>query len=758
MKLSPLLLLVFILCMLQGNAQEFQKKYTNLGDEFQYNSFTTLSDTSIAVISINYTNPMGPQFLKLDKAGNVTANKKFSIVGMSAAQATLTYSPGIIEGSNKSLTIAYASASTQGDINGLKILQIDSNSNLMWSKRLPGGNTNQHSNLTKIGHKYYGITNICDDSVGADNLTYQKCGIVICGLNENGSTIFSNKYFGPFTEMRPGHYITKNRNGNLVVCAPLSLKQNSSSWPNLHGTILELDTFGNVLKSLNVTNTFLSSITQDEHGNYLLVGMLDAGNSMRYFVSLLSENFNPIWTKIYFEADAVDRIKAHTENDTIYVFSKHESNYYLNLIGTKLDYNGNGIESYNYSYRSSLTLSFDKSVNGNFLIGDLLFDSNQRHFLLRSSKSIDDMAICPTLHMCAPKLLDTQLQIVPVNIEVQSHIVVDVSMQESTCQTTVADYCVDGGILDASFTLAKDTFCSGEQFDLKSNLQLLSGESVWQITGPDNFMYMVKDTLGIKLDKAGSYTVLHLHKVAFCTDSFSRTITILGGASTVSITTCDTIRAAQISNCPFNWPDGSSDSIYIATNSGTWNISAQCAVCTSNVAVHINVTPKPYLLEKATDICEGKTLPYTLIGQYISDALWADGSTGTSYSFDSAGTYALMLYNNGCTQADTLSVNMIDCRTCDLYLPNAFTPNGDGNNDAFGAYTNCTQIIQFSLQVFNRWGEKVYETNDLDAAWDGTHKDQAAPEATYVYYVSISYNTATDAETRKYKGSVMLIR
>jgi gliding motility-associated-like protein len=331
-------------------------------------------------------------------------------------------------------------------------------------------------------------------------------------------------------------------------------------------------------------------------------------------------------------------------------------------------------------------------------------------------------------------------------------------MDERPTHTTIEDYCIPVGVLDASFTLAKDTFCSVEGFDLISNPQLLSGESVWQITGPDNFTYVVKDTLGVKLNKAGSYTILHLHKVAFCTDSFSRNITVLGGSSTVSITTCDTVRASQISNCPFTWPNGSSDSIYVAISNGTWNINTQCAVCTSNVAVQVTVTPKPYLLEKAADVCEGQTLPYTLKGQYITDVLWYDGNTGLSHPFDSAGTYALMLYNKGCTQADTLAVTLLDCRTCDIYLPNAFTPNNDGNNDAFGAYTSCTQIIQFNLQIYNRWGEKVYETNDLDAKWDGRYKGEAAPAATYVYQVGISYTTTNNAETRKYKGSVMLIR
>ena len=758
MKPAPLLLLVFMLCILQSNAQEFQKRYSSNDYSILYNSITALQDSGIAIVNLGFGIPISVIILKLDKYGTVQKEKTFNVKNFNGAETTMSQTPGIVEGDDKSITIAYNSANwTDTAKGGLKILHLDSNLNLLWSKLLPSSNFVQYNNLVSIGNKYYCINNNTDKKI-TNNVSTYRDGLALCGLNSDGSTIFSNKIFGEYTEFPPWQHLTKNNLNNLVVCSQIGPLYAAEKYYYLRGSIIELDTLGNIKRALNIKNTFLTSIEQDEHDNYILAGQVVINDTPRYFISLLDVNFSPIWAKALPDLFAGDKVSTLIDNNEIYVFTKHNSLSGLNTAITKLDYAGNAIASYYSGNNTSIYYGITKSKNGNFVIGDMTNMLPGSGYIFRSTQSINSSVICPYLTVCAPPLRNLNLETAPLALTVEPHYMKDIVIEERPTNTVSEDYCIPVGVLDASFTLAKDTFCSGEAFDLRSNPQLLSGESVWQITGPDNFTYVAKDTLGVKLDKAGSYTILHLHRVAFCTDTFSRSITVLGAPSTISITTCDTIRAAQISNCPFNWPDGSSDSIYIATSNSTWNISTQCAVCTSNVAVQLTVTPKPYLLEKAADICEGKTLPYTLIGQHINDALWADGSTGTSYTFDSAGTYALMLYNNGCMQADTLSVNMIDCRTCDIYLPNAFTPNGDGYNDAFGAYTNCTQIIQFSLQVYNRWGEKVYESNDLNAAWDGTYKGQAAPLDTYVYYVSISYNTATDAETKKYKGSVVLIR
>ena len=88
-----------------------------------------------------------------------------------------------------------------------------------------------------------------------------------------------------------------------------------------------------------------------------------------------------------------------------------------------------------------------------------------------------------------------------------------------------------------------------------------------------------------------------------------------------------------------------------------------------------------------------------------------------------------------------------------IFVPNTFTPNGDGKNDVFKAYGNYLQKL--NMKVFNQWGEKVYETSDVTGGWDGTYKGSQAPVGVYVYVVSA---TMPDGRTISKKGTVNLIR
>lgn len=102
---------------------------------------------------------------------------------------------------------------------------------------------------------------------------------------------------------------------------------------------------------------------------------------------------------------------------------------------------------------------------------------------------------------------------------------------------------------------------------------------------------------------------------------------------------------------------------------------------------------------------------------------------------------------------------------CPLYIPNAFTPNGDNINDRFELRIseNC-ELVKFSLQVFDRWGRMVYQSNSIDAekAWDGRFENEDLQQGVYLFKLSaemVNYNNSK-ADPVKYnkQGSVVLIR
>jgi len=89
-----------------------------------------------------------------------------------------------------------------------------------------------------------------------------------------------------------------------------------------------------------------------------------------------------------------------------------------------------------------------------------------------------------------------------------------------------------------------------------------------------------------------------------------------------------------------------------------------------------------------------------------------------------------------------------------LYAPNAFSPDGDGVNDFFSIKGQGAE--NFSLEVYNRWGQMVYQSDDLNEQWNGEYRGSQVPMGTYVYQVK-AINVSGD-KTMVKKGSVVLVR
>jgi gliding motility-associated-like protein len=116
-------------------------------------------------------------------------------------------------------------------------------------------------------------------------------------------------------------------------------------------------------------------------------------------------------------------------------------------------------------------------------------------------------------------------------------------------------------------------------------------------------------------------------------------------------------------------------------------------------------------------------------------------------------TYNLIAIDeNGCVSEDNVTVNVfVDTL---LWVPNAFSPNGDGSNDIFRVYGKNFKTIEF--KVFNRWGELVFFTTDPSQGWDGTYKGKEMVPGVYVYSIKATY--INDLQSRREKGSFVLVK
>jgi len=98
-------------------------------------------------------------------------------------------------------------------------------------------------------------------------------------------------------------------------------------------------------------------------------------------------------------------------------------------------------------------------------------------------------------------------------------------------------------------------------------------------------------------------------------------------------------------------------------------------------------------------------------------------------------------------------VKVVKCPESAIFFPNAFTPNDDGLNDGWKPIP--FKISEIRWQIYNRWGEKVYETNKLDDRWNGIYKNEKQPTGNFVFQC---WFRGIDGKTGFKKGNLILIR
>jgi gliding motility-associated-like protein len=126
-----------------------------------------------------------------------------------------------------------------------------------------------------------------------------------------------------------------------------------------------------------------------------------------------------------------------------------------------------------------------------------------------------------------------------------------------------------------------------------------------------------------------------------------------------------------------------------------------------------------------------------------------------NHTFADTGTFRITLYienEGGCSAIDSADVCVFAEKT--LWVPNAFTPNGDGKNEVF--LTRGIGVEEFRMMIFNRWGQKLFESESMEIGWDGTYQGEKVENDVYTYL--IIYRDITSKETKYAKGVVAVVR
>lgn len=213
-------------------------------------------------------------------------------------------------------------------------------------------------------------------------------------------------------------------------------------------------------------------------------------------------------------------------------------------------------------------------------------------------------------------------------------------------------------------------------------------------------------------------------------------------------------------NASYLWNTGATDSTLTINQEGRYIVNAVISNCTlSDTIIVLEMDKLSNALPSDTLLCEGETLVINIpiTGNYT----WSSGETSNNISISAGGVYSVSIQNDCGLLHHTFEVTSEVC-DCNVYVPNAFSPNNDGNNDFLKCFIGCDfpyQSIRF--QIFDRWGSLVYSnksTDNQNIIWDGTFKGKALDTGVYVWVFEYEYYRNGVTNKKTISGDVSILK
>jgi gliding motility-associated-like protein len=180
------------------------------------------------------------------------------------------------------------------------------------------------------------------------------------------------------------------------------------------------------------------------------------------------------------------------------------------------------------------------------------------------------------------------------------------------------------------------------------------------------------------------------------------------------------------------WSDSTTNSTLNILQSGIYWVKANLKGCIGRDTIEVNYDSMiNSLLGQDTLMCEEEVIILSSVP--YSDFSWFDNSNSTTKLINSPGTYWIRVTNTCGVFLDTILISSKDC-SCNIYTPNSFTPNGDNINDLFFPVFDC-EPERYNFSIFNRWGELIFESDNVYSSWEGTFEGEKVPIGTYEYKI-----------------------
>ncbi len=292
------------------------------------------------------------------------------------------------------------------------------------------------------------------------------------------------------------------------------------------------------------------------------------------------------------------------------------------------------------------------------------------------------------------------------------------------------------------------TICQGDQYLFNGNLLSQAGSYTdTLITSCDSIVTL---TLSVSSNSFSLITETICEGESFTLGNNTYTLSGNYNDTLSSASGCDSIITLSLTVLPLKYSTmnesicAGEDFAFAGTHyihPGTYTHHFPTSTCDSIVTLHLTVIePAVDIYSSAYETDSGIFVQLNAISAMSPlDYVWTSSAVLSGYTIPNPTTtieeetwiYVTVTDTNGCTATDGMLIRIP--LTSNLYIPNSFTPNGDEMNQLFRVYG--TNIGQFELTIYNRWGEAIFETTDINYGWDGTYNGKLIQDGTYVYKV-----------------------
>ncbi|MEO1260387.1 MAG: gliding motility-associated C-terminal domain-containing protein [Bacteroidota bacterium] len=559
-----------------------------------------------------------------------------------------------------------------------------------------------------------------------------------------------------------------DKNGNIFIIG--GIRGDNSAGESF---IIKMDAEGNVLQARSIAFHAMGRMVLTEDAIYILnKGYLEHFWGVDFFepdyAILLKLDFdlNMMWAKRYFADRFIYSSASIRKNESGRLFMSHTTLGAFPAIFCEIDNGGNILSQQGYpNYRPDMELLNDGSLvlGSQFNFDELGTTIVQP--LISKTDTNGNIEGCITYPTCLEaEDLDVQFGEIELNVSPIEDLE-ELELILETVSFTFTEGCNFPPVPIPDFHFP-DTLCLGDSARTTETYNRLANAREWHLTGP-GVDSVQSDSLdfAFRFLEAGGYRLRHTVWVLGCSYAYEENVTVLPELE-IDITPeylcpdgpfeIGVISGREIKN--YLWENGQTTELLNVAATGIYAVQADDGFCVATDTAEIVFVSELignvplFNLPADTTVCE-RHLPFPLaITSGFTDTFFVNNSfvANNEYTVNGSGEYLIGANIYGCGFSETFTLHTSDCRAS-VYLPNVFSPNGDGINDAF--FPQGKDFETLSLRVFDRWGGLRYEGKGRGAKWS---PGRSVGQGNYLYL--LAYENLLTGEEETMAGGVVLVR